>query len=95
MVDEYRYNNHKWCKSIGVYDDKYMCWLVYYFSEVVCKWVFQCWFKHSDFGRVGVIDVDYKDIPEDMRMALDSPFFEIDMLKYCSERDLVILERYV
>ena len=29
MVDEYRYNNHKWCKSIGVYDDKYMCWLVY------------------------------------------------------------------
>ena len=70
-------------------------WLVYYFSEVVCKWVFQCWFKHSDFGRVGVIDVDYKDIPEDMRMALDSPFFEIDMLKYCSERDLVILERYV
>ena len=68
-------------------------WLIYFFSKLYREWVFVCWFKDSDFDSV--IDVGYEDIPEDIRKALESPFFEIDMLKYCSERDLVILERYV
>ena len=54
----------------------------------------KCWFAIDR-----IVDdwdeVHWSCVPEEFRECIESEFFEIDMLKYCSERDLVILERYV
>ena len=75
----------------GVVEDQYKIKrdLVFYWSVFTRKYVFNSWFRVEG----DVIKVT-EDVPEDMRMALDSPFFEIDMLKYCSENDLKLIERY-
>ena len=78
MVDEYRYNNHKWCKSIGVYDDKYMCWLVY--DLVTSSFCFRRGLKDDMLEEFRVINVpEY--IVEKFSEYMSSEFFEIDKWK--------------
>jgi len=62
--------------------------LVYYWSVFKHDYVFNDWLWMSEELRV------CNDVPEDLRKRVEDPFFEIDMLRYCSKYNLTLIERY-
>ena len=63
----------------------YTSLVIYYWNFILSKYMF-C-----------LRGVGYKveDVPEDLREIIANPFFEIDLIRYCSEHDLEIIERYI